>query len=226
SHVQNRTPLGIRAESAIKAGSLVPDAMILRLILHELKDRGWLFPGEPQPYSLNSSASVGGEDVAFVAGDMLDTPSLLASFPSPRTCDQPESSFILDGFPRTAEQAVQLDNLVPINLVVHLDTPFSVIMDRIAGRWVHAPSGRSYNTSFNAPRVPGRDDVTGEKLTKRADDDEGVWLERLEKFKETSEPLLEHYARKGVLWRVEGQTSDEITPKLHKEFARRFALKE
>lgn len=157
---------------------------------------------------------------------MLDTSSLLASFPEPRTCNEPGSSFILDGFPRTAEQAVQLDNLVPINMVVHLDTPFSVVMDRIAGRWVHAPSGRSYNTSFNAPRVPGRDDVTGEKLTKRADDDEGVWLERLEKFKETSEPLLEHYARKGVLWRVGGQTSDEITPKLHKEFARRFAVRE
>ncbi|KFX93574.1 hypothetical protein V490_04787, partial [Pseudogymnoascus sp. VKM F-3557] len=225
THVQNRTPLGIRAESAIKAGSLVPDAMILRLILHELKDRGWLFPGE-KPYDLNSSSAAGGEDAHFVAGDMMDTPSLLANFPSPRTCDQPESSFILDGFPRTAEQAVQLDNLVPINLVVHLDTPFSVIMDRIAGRWVHAPSGRSYNTSFNAPRVPGRDDVTGEVLTKRADDDESVWLERLEKFKETSEPLLEHYARKGVLWRVEGQTSDEITPKLHTEFAKRFALRE
>ncbi|OBT44824.1 hypothetical protein VE00_04986 [Pseudogymnoascus sp. WSF 3629] len=227
THVQNRTPLGIRAESAMKSGSLVPDAMILRLILAELKDRNWLFSGRPeQPYTLNSSSSGGGEDAAFVAGDMLDTPSLLASFPEPRMCDLPSSSFILDGFPRTAEQAVQLDNLVPINLVVHLDTPFSVIMDRIAGRWVHAPSGRSYNTSFNAPRVPGRDDVTGEKLTKRADDDEGVWLERLEKFKETSEPLLEHYARKGVLWRVEGETSDEITPKLHKEFARRFALRD
>lgn len=202
--------------------------MILRLILHELKSRGWLFPGAPESYALNSSSTIeqtSSED-SFSPSDLLDTQSLLASFPAPQTCDEPDSSFILDGFPRTAAQAAQLDNLIPINLVVHLDTPFRVIMDRIAGRWVHAPSGRSYNTTFNAPRVPGRDDVTGELLTKRVDDDESVWLERLEKFKETSEPLLEHYARKGVLWRVAGETSDEITPKLHEEFARKFALRE
>lgn len=201
--------------------------MILRLILHELKTRGWLFPGAPETYTLNSSSSASGDaEGAFTPQDLVDTSSLLASFGSPRSCDEPGSSFILDGFPRTAEQAQQLDKLVPINLVVHLDTPFSVIMDRIAGRWVHAPSGRSYNTTFNAPRVPGRDDVTGEPLTKRPDDDESVWLDRLEKFKETSEPLLDHYARKGVLWTVQGQSSDEITPKLHKEFARRFAARE
>lgn len=64
--------------------------------------------------------------------------------------------------------------------------------------------------------------MTGEKLTKRPDDDEETWVKRLRKFEETSEPLLEHYARKGVLWEVEGGSSDEISPKLFKEFERRF----
>lgn len=162
------------------------------------------------------------EDHLSIA-DMLDVPSIVKSFPNPQTCDNPDSSFILDGFPRTAPQAEQLDNLIPINFVVHLDTPFQIIMDRIAGRWVHAPSGRSYNTTFNAPRVPGIDDVTGEQLTKRADDDEATWVARLDKFKETSEPLLEHYAKMGVLWSVSGNSSDEITPKLFEEFAKRFS---
>ena len=80
-----------------------------------------------------------------------------------------------------------------------------------------------YNTTFNAPRVQGRDDVTGEQLTKREDDSEETWRERLRKFEETSEPLLEHYARKGVLWEVEGRSSDEISPKLYREFERRFS---
>lgn len=204
--------------------------MILRLILNELTTRGWLFPGTaPAAYSLNScstsTAADAAADDAFPSADhLLDTSALLSAFPAPSTCPAPTSSFLLDGFPRTAAQAATLDALVPINLVVHLDTPFATILDRIAGRWVHAPSGRSYNTAFNAPRVPGRDDVTGELLTKRPDDDEGVWHERLAKFKETSEPLLDHYARSGVLWTVSGETSDEITPRLVAEVQRRFGV--
>ena len=89
---------------------------------------------------------------------------------------------------------------------------------------MHAPSGRVYNTGFNKPRVEGRDDVTGEALTKRDDDGEDTWRARLKKFEETSEPLLEHYEKQGVLWRVAGDSSDEISPKLFGEFERRFCL--
>lgn len=186
--------LGLRAESAIKAGNLVPDDMILKLILNELKSKRWV--------SLQTSVS-----------DALPA----------RPSDDPSASFILDGFPRTATQASRLDALIPVNLVVNLLTPVDIILSRIASRWVHAPSGRVYNTDFNAPKVPGKDDVTGEPLTKRADDDEETWKQRLRKFDETSKPLLEQYDRKGILWTVEGNSSDEISPKLFQEFERRFA---
>lgn len=139
--------------------------------------------------------------------------------PSPLPC----ASFILDGFPRNAAQASRLDALIPINLVVSLLTPIDIIVSRIASRWVHAPSGRVYNTGFNKPRVAGRDDVTGEPLTQRSDDDEKTWRTRLKKWQETSKPLLEHYRDKGVLWSVEGNSSDEIWPKLMGEVERRFA---
>ena len=79
-----------------------------------------------------------------------------------------------------------------------------------------------YNTGFNKPKVEGKDDVTGEPLTKREDDGEDTWRVRLKKFQETSEPLLEHYEKKGVLWRVEGNSSDAISPKLFGEFEKRF----
>ncbi|KAL4753621.1 hypothetical protein BDW72DRAFT_168219 [Aspergillus terricola var. indicus] len=134
----------------------------------------------------------------------------------------PSASFILDGFPRTASQAASLDSLVPINFVVHLVTPPSIILSRIASRWVHEPSGRVYNTDFNAPKVPGKDDVTGEPLTQREDDSIETWKQRLHKFEETSKALLHHYQQKGCLWRVEGNSSDEITPKLLAEFERKF----
>ena len=167
--------------------------MILRLILAELKAKHWV----PDRSSVSDAA-----------------PAL----PS----DEPSASFILDGFPRTSTQAVKLDNLVPVNLVVSLITPVNIILGRIADRWVHAPSGRVYNLGFNKPRIPEKDDVTGEPLTKREDDSEETWRTRLKKFEETSEPLLEHYDRKGVLWRVEGNSSNEISPKLFGELEHRF----
>ncbi|KAL8774719.1 MAG: hypothetical protein Q9209_000658 [Squamulea sp. 1 TL-2023] len=192
--VRNKTPLGIEAEAFIKAGNLVPDEMILRLILDKLKSNHWV--------STQSSVSD----------------------PSPaQPSKNPSASFILDGFPRTATQASRLDSLIPINLVISLITPVNIILSRIASRWVHAPSGRVYNTDFNAPKVQGKDDLTGEPLTKRADDDEETWKQRLKKFDETSRPLLEHYDRKSVLWTVKGNSSDEITPKLFQELDSRFA---
>lgn len=207
----------------MKSGDLVPDAMILRLIMHELKTRGWLSQaGGAQPYTLNSMSGAVSQD--YESDNFVEQASLADASVRPQTSDDPDASFILDGFPRTAGQAGQLDALIPINLVVSLKTPFDVIMDRIAGRWTHAPSGRVYNTTFNAPKVAGKDDITGEPLTKRADDDEETWRNRLHKFQETSEPLLEHYEKKGILWTVEGNSSDEISPKLFDEFEKRFAL--
>ncbi|MCJ1437514.1 hypothetical protein MMC27_006901 [Xylographa pallens] len=209
--VRNKTPLGrfrsiytsstssnacsgLEAESTMRAGNLVPDDMILKLILNELKAKRWV--------PLKTSVS-----------------DALPAEPS----NEPDASFILDGFPRTAAQASRLDAVIPVNLVVSLITPVNIILSRIASRWVHAPSGRVYNTDFNAPKVEGKDDVTGELLTKRPDDDEGTWKQRLRKFDETSQPLLNHYDKKGVLWTVEGNSSDEITPRLYREFERRFA---
>jgi adenylate kinase len=183
----------------MQAGNLVPDAMILDLISSELSSKGWL--------TLTSS-----NDAASPTGDSAPTAS-----------SNPSASFILDGFPRTASQASSLDRLVPINLVVHLLTPPSTILSRIASRWIHAPSGRVYNTDFNAPRIPGKDDVTGENLTQRQDDSVETWKQRLKKFEETSKSLLDHYDKKGCLWHVEGNSSDEISPKLMAEIERRFA---
>ena len=205
----------------MRSGALVPDDMILRLILHELKSRGWLFSSSANPLTL-SSAAASASAAASSADDFVNTPSLSETYPPPQPSEDPSASFILDGFPRTAAQAASLASLVPINLCVSLKTPASIILSRISGRWVHAPSGRVYNTTFNRPKVDGRDDITGEPLIKRPDDDEDVWRERLRKFDETSSGLLEFYREKGVLWEVEGRSSDEISPLLFREFERRF----
>ncbi|CAG8098430.1 unnamed protein product [Penicillium nalgiovense] len=204
-NVRRRTPLGLEAEATMQSGNLVPDSMILNLISDDMKSKGWLLPPRTpsvQPATSSSSSS-------------------LADTSSPHSIDS-SASFILDGFPRTATQATALDSLVPVNFVVHLITPPSVILARIASRWVHEPSGRVYNTDFHPPKVPGKDDVTGEPLTQREDDSLETWTQRLRKFEETSKSLLEHYDRQRCLFRAEGNSSDEISPKLFAEVERRF----
>ncbi|KAH8700630.1 adenylate kinase 2 [Talaromyces proteolyticus] len=192
-NVRRKTPLGIQAETLMQAGNLVPDAVMLDLISTELSTKGWITPSQP------------GEAA------------------SPSTKPSTAVSFILDGFPRTATQATSLDQILPINFAVHLLTPPAVIISRITKRWIHAPSGRVYNTDFNPPKVFGKDDITGEPLTQREDDSIQTWKERLNKFEESSRTLLDHYNNKGCLWRVEGNSSDEISPKIYAEIERRFS---
>jgi adenylate kinase len=130
-----------------------------------------------------------------------------------------ESSWLLDGFPRTLPQAKALRGDLELagtslNMVVELKVPESVILERIENRWVHVPSGRIYNLQYNPPKTPGLDDVTGEKLTKRPDDNREVFQKRLDLYNETVEPLKEFYKKLGILHTVEGETSDIIFPKL------------
>ncbi len=202
--------IGIQMESRIKSGALVPDTAIVRLIRNELVTRGWL---SAEPYTLNATSLADSSD--HVTDD--------AATVQPHSND-PSASFILDGFPRTAAQAAQLDTLVPINFVVHLRTPEPLVLARIGHRWLHEPSGRVYNTTFNPPAVPGRDDLTGELLTRRPDDDAATWRTRLRTFEAAATPLLAHYDRQGLLWTVDGDSSDDISPQLFQEIERRFGV--
>jgi adenylate kinase len=208
----------------MKSGQLVPDTMMLRLILNELNKRGWVQSEHEhmKPYTLHYSST------AFQPVDTHDSfvDDVIVGAPMTQGytySDSPSASFILDGFPRNVSQATQVDSLIPINFVIHINTPTNTIMDRIRNRWVHAPSGRVYNTTFNPPKVEGKDDVTGERLTRRDDDDPEIWKKRLQQFEKTSMPLLEHYDQRGLLWTVTGNSSDEISPKVFKEFERRYA---
>lgn len=212
---------GRRAESKLSAGLLVPDTMILRLILNEFTTRGWLQDRSKTSYSLNSNTP------QISDAELVDDAFITTFNPEDRQynySDEPSASFVLDGFPRTASQATQFDGLVPINFVVHISTPASIVLDRICNRWVHQRSGRIYNTTFNAPKVHGMDDITGEPLSRRPDDDPEIWKKRLKSFEETSIPLLEHYDKQGVVWTVTGNSSDEITPRLLSELKKRFGM--
>lgn len=139
----------------------------------------------------------------------------------------PSVSWLLDGFPRTRAQAEHLHGVlepsgVGLNLVVELGVDQRVILDRIEARWVHVPSGRVYNLDFNPPKVPFKDDVTGEPLSKRDDDTAEVFQKRLDLYNAQLAPLKEFYSEQGVLHTVSGDTSDVITPQLVELVQREF----
>lgn len=103
--------------------------------------------------------------------------------------------YLLDGFPRTVEQAQMLLNAgVQVDTVLELEVPDQVIVDRMSGRRVHMASGRTYHVTLNPPFNPDLDDVTGEALTTRADDAPGIVLKRLGIYHEQIRPIVEFYA--------------------------------
>lgn len=191
----------------MKSGGLVPDPLILNLILSELTSRKWLETTESNETVIAALQRGNGSASRVV-----------------RASESPDTSFILDGFPRTATQGQALSYLLPINLVFQLVTPVEIILSRMANRWIHAASGRVYNVGFNDPKVPGKDDVTGEPLMQREDDTEATWRRRLAKFEETSQGLLDFYRTKepDLVVTVQGNSSDEISPQIFAEVEKRF----
>nr|XP_057912199.1 GTP:AMP phosphotransferase AK3, mitochondrial [Doryrhamphus excisus] len=173
-NINAKTELGLLMKASIDQGQLVPDHVISRLILRDLKAI-------------------------------------------------PQSSWLLDGFPRTVNQAEALDDAYRVDTVINLNVPFHTIKERLTSRWTHLPSGRVYNVDFNPPKEPGRDDVTGEPLVQRDDDTPETVTRRLKAYETQTEPVLEYYRSKGVLETFSGTETNKIWPHveafLHKKLS-------
>jgi len=103
--------------------------------------------------------------------------------------------FLFDGFPRTIPQADAMKAAgVKLDYVLEIDVPFSDIIERMSGRRSHPASGRTYHVKFNPPKVEGKDDVTGEDLIQRKDDEEETVRKRLEVYSQQTRPLVDYYS--------------------------------
>ncbi|KAK6339481.1 adenylate kinase [Orbilia javanica] len=114
-----------------------------------------------------------------------------------------KSGFILDGFPRTVPQAERLDQMLDerkekLNHVVQLEIDDALLVARITGRLVHPASGRSYHKIFNPPKVAMTDDVTGEPLIQRSDDNEETLKKRLGTYHAQTAPVVDYYKKKNI----------------------------
>ena len=107
-----------------------------------------------------------------------------------------KDGFLFDGFPRTLPQAsALLESDIPIDVVLEIDVQDDEIVKRLSGRRVHLDSGRVYHIIYNPPEKEGFDDVSGEKLIQREDDQEETVRNRLKVYHEQTKPLVDFYTK-------------------------------
>jgi adenylate kinase len=120
-----------------------------------------------------------------------------------------KNGFILDGFPRTLEQAKALDEIAKIDLVIYLDVTKETIIERLSGRRTCKQCGAIYHIKFIPPKEEGKCDKCGGELYQREDDKPEIIEERLKNFEELTKPLLDYYEAKGILRKVDGNGERE-----------------
>ena len=140
-----------------------------------------------------------------------------------------QAGFILDGFPRTKEQAESLDPMLrelqmPLDLALYFKTSLAVIIRRLSGRRICAKCGRTYHMINFKPKVQGIcDDCRGE-LMQRPDDREEAIENRLKVYEKQTAPLIDYYKKKNILAEVSGDLEVEALNTALEELFRKKGL--
>jgi adenylate kinase len=127
-----------------------------------------------------------------------------------------DGNVILDGFPRTVNQALALEEMLKvkgekISKVLFFDVPDEVIVDRLSGRRVCSKCGAVYHVKYNPPKVEGVCDLCGGTLVQRDDDKEEVVRKRLEVYRKQTQPLIEFYQERGIIYKLDaGKGVEEL----------------
>jgi len=127
--------------------------------------------------------------------------------------------FVLDGFPRTVNQACELDRVLagaPLDLAIDLEVPTDIVLDRIAGRRVCESCQRNYHVN-SAPTHDWTCDTCGGRVRQRDDDTEEAVFRRLELYEQETRPILDYYRARQMLTSVDGVgEGDEVFERLVK----------
>ncbi|XP_014229572.1 GTP:AMP phosphotransferase AK3, mitochondrial [Trichogramma pretiosum] len=170
--------------------------------------------GDRLRYHIAKQTELGKQVKEYLDSGKLVPDDVMMKFVSQEIKLSKGQNWLLDGFPRTVPQAEMLDSAHPPSLVINLTVPDAVILERVKNRWIHVPSGRVYNIGFSDPKVPGKDDVTGEPLTKRRDDQPEIVQRRLHEYEEKTRPVIDYYDERGLLRDFAGVSTDELWPQI------------
>lgn len=147
--------------------------------------------------AVKANTELGQQAKALMDAGKLVTDDLVIALVKERIAQSDcQAGFLLDGYPRTIPQAESMHNAgITIDLVLEFSVPDSVIIERIAERRVHSASGRIYHLRYHPPKVANIDDLTGEPLSIRNDDQEATVRRRLVEYHQMTAPLIDYYQK-------------------------------
>jgi adenylate kinase len=143
------------------------------------------------------------------AGELVPDDLILAMAAERLQEDDAQDGFILDGFPRTLEQAKALDRQLSqlrrrVTAALLIDVPDAEVVRRLSGRRMCVKAGHNYHVEFDPPKREGVCDQDGSRLVQRDDDKPEVIENRLRVYHDQTEPLVEYYDERGLMRRIDG----------------------
>ena len=147
--------------------------------------------------AIKANTKLGLEAKQFMDSGALVPDQLIIELVKERIQDEDcKPGFLLDGFPRTIPQAEAMKQAsISIDIVIEIDVPDNVIVERLSGRRTHLASGRIYHIQNNPPKIQDKDDITGEPLVQRDDDKKETILKRLDVYHSQTKPLVDYYSK-------------------------------
>ncbi len=160
--------------------------------------------------NVKAGTELGGKAREFMdAGELVPDDLIVAMAAERLQESDAQDGFILDGFPRTIEQAKALDKQLSelgrrVTAALLIDVPDEELVRRLSGRRMCVKSGHNYHVEFDPPKNEGICDQDGSRLIQRDDDKPDVIRNRLRVYHDQTEPLVEYYDEQGLMRRVDG----------------------